>query len=307
MRYLLAIACMILSFCSTASGVLIDRIVAVVDDEPITWSELYKRTAFELMDQIATLTPEEKKKVIQEHQAEVLKRMIDMKILLKEARKEGISVTNREIKEAIKEILKRNNLTESKFAEVLKQRGISMDFYKNILREQILAQRYETLKLKDKIRIDPQEVQEYLQKKGILPEQGESVILRQIFIPLSKDSERILQKVMQVLSEGISFEEVARRYSQGSLAQSGGYLGTVKVNELSPPLRKALEGLSEGQYSRPVRTDRGYIILYLEKRLPSYEAYKRQAQEELFLMKLQRMRDLWLSKLRKEHYIEILL
>ncbi|RME64254.1 MAG: hypothetical protein D6778_08250, partial [Nitrospirae bacterium] len=117
---------------------LIDRVVAVVDDEPITWSELYERTSFELSDQIQNLPPEQKKQVIEKYQLEVLKKMIDEMIISREAHKAGVYVKDSEVEEAMKEIAKRNNLSLDQFQKVLRQRGVSLKYYRNILRQQIL-------------------------------------------------------------------------------------------------------------------------------------------------------------------------
>ncbi len=286
-------------------AVLIDRVVAVVDDEVITWSELYERTEFELSDQTQALPEDKKRQFIREHQSEVLRRMVDELIIMKEADKAGITVRDEEVEEALREIAKRNHLTLGQFQEVLRKRGVSMKFYRQVLKRQILVQRYETLHLKEKIKITDREVEDYLRKRGITPQGGESVVLRQIYVPYSEGAEETIKEAMKALDSGMPFDEVARKYSQGPLARMGGLLGEVKLEELSEPLRKALKGLPQGQYSRPIRTERGIVVLYLEKRLPTYEAYKRQAREELFFQKLQRLRHTYLSQLRKEHYIEI--
>ena len=86
------------------SAVLLDRVVAVVNSEVITWSELYKMMEYEAANRIRGMDEKEKGKVFKDNEAQFLQNLIDMRLQLQEARKIGIHVSKEEISEAIDSI-----------------------------------------------------------------------------------------------------------------------------------------------------------------------------------------------------------
>jgi peptidyl-prolyl cis-trans isomerase SurA len=94
------------------AAVLLDRVVATVNNEVITWSELMSVISIEGKQFLENVPESEKKERIKELERPFLKNMIDMKLQLQEARKMGINVGNAEIDGAIGEIRKKFNLTD---------------------------------------------------------------------------------------------------------------------------------------------------------------------------------------------------
>ena len=86
---------------TVGAGQLVDRIVAVVDDDIILWSELQKEVYFQLLQR--GLSPEGNEDLIEQMQQEILTAMIDNQVLVYRAREDSIEVDEQEIEEMLRE------------------------------------------------------------------------------------------------------------------------------------------------------------------------------------------------------------
>ena len=106
---------------------------------------------------------------------------------------------------------------------------------------------------------------------------------------------------------GDDFNEVARRYSQGSTAKDGGDLGTFKKGDLSPQIEAIVFQMSKGQISDVIQTRTGFEILKVEDHLPAevqpMEKVERDIRDTIHAQKMQpRLRD-YLAELREQSYV----
>src|SRR4030043_976260 len=95
------------------AAVLLDRVVALVNKEVITWSDLYKLMEYETTDQVKTLNEEERMKIFKESEPAFLEKLIDMRLQIQEARRLGLEVTPEEVRETIESVKKKYSLTAS--------------------------------------------------------------------------------------------------------------------------------------------------------------------------------------------------
>jgi hypothetical protein len=147
--------------------ILLDRVVAVVNKEVITWSELYKVMEFEATTQIKNLSEEERKKLFKESEAVFLENLIDMRLQLQEARSFGLEVTQDEIKETIENIQKKYSMTQTDFIESLKKEGLSIEDYQKRLSEQILINKVVNYQIRNKIDVSDAEVKRYIETNKV--------------------------------------------------------------------------------------------------------------------------------------------
>ena len=287
------------------AGVLIDKIVAIVDREVITWSELYKRMEFEYYDKLQSLSPSERKNFLKMYEKDYLEKMIDIKVQLKEAEKLGISVNEDEINKAIQEIRKKYNLTKEQFIETIEKQGLSFEEYKLIIKEQIIINKLVGYVVRSKIMVTEEEIDKYINqhKEEFL---SEGYVLRQIFISTEKKGyKKKLREVLKLLKNGKPFDLVAKMYSEGPNAILGGKMGFVKKEDLDKKFIIALDKLLEGEYTKPLWTNKGVHILYLEQRIKSETALRDKVREKLIDIKLNKELKQWIRSLRKGYFIEI--
>lgn len=270
MKYTIALFIMFITSLSFGQEVL-DRVVAVVDNEIILQSELdFQAGVFATQRQVDVNTPGLKK--------QILNSMIDEKLIYAQAELDSINVTDDEINQRIDYQINMFTQQYGSVANIEKIYGMSIDKIKRELRDDvrksIMTQRLQEKNF-SKVEASKREVEEffatYKDSIGIIPEK---VHLFHIF-QNPKASEKLKKKfyekavaLLDSIKDGKDFAELAKKYSDdpGSAAQ-GGDLGFVKKGVFYPEFEEAAFKLNTGQISGVIESPIGYhIIQMLEKR-----------------------------------------
>lgn len=297
---------------SASASILLDRVVAVVDRDVITWSELYKTMEFELSGKLAGLSPEEKKEQLKRYEKDFLDMLIDTKIQLNEARRLNIGVSEEDINSAINRIRQKYGLSEKEFLEALRNEGFTLQEYKKKVTEQITLSKLVNIEIRSKIIVTEGEIEEYIKTNGDNLDLSEGYRIRHIFFPAKTDEEKAdarekATEVMKLLDSGESFESVVKKFSEGSDASKGGDLGFIKKKDLAREFLQIIEGMDVGEYSKPFWSGKGFHVIMLEgKRLPDSEAaLKKKVREILIEKKLRKSLKDYLRSLRSRVFIEV--
>ncbi|MCS7215838.1 MAG: SurA N-terminal domain-containing protein [Thermodesulfovibrio sp.] len=301
-----------LAFSSYAENkFFVDKVIAVVNKDVITWSELYKYMEFTAKDEIKALNPDEKFNYFKAHKEEFLERLIDTKLQIEEAEKYGISVTDAEIEGAINEIKKKYALTDQAFQETLKKEGMSINDYKKMLKEQIIIGRALNSLVKSKIIITDAEINNYISTHPELSCDDDGYYVSQIFLKIRENQEELKTKINEVLKrliQGESFSKVASQMSEDTTAKTGGAIGLLKKKEIASELSNLFSKMSIGQVSEPMMTEHGIFIFRLDgvcfkKGSDQLINYVRNLLED---EKFKKDYKLWIRGLRQRAYIEIM-
>lgn len=289
----------------------VDRVVAVVNKEVITWSELYKFMEFSLRDKVQSMSPDEKFKYFQGQQQDFLERLIDTKLQLEEAERYGIFVSDSEIETAVAEIKKKYKLSDEAFEETLKKEGLTIKDYKKMLKDDITIGRVINSLVRSKIVITDAEIKNYISSHPELVCDDEGYYVSQIFIHRREKQQEVkakLDEILKKLIEGESFEKVASQFSEDASAKTGGAIGLLKKKEIAAALAQLFSSMSVGQISEPMLTDSGVYIFKLDgvcfpKDSEKLLNYVRSSLEE---ERFRREYKLWIRGLRQKAYIEIM-
>jgi len=289
----------------------VDKVVAVVNKEVITWSELYKFMEFNARDEFKALSPDEKFKYFKAHEEEFLEKLIDTKLQIDEAEKYGISVTDSEIEGAINDIKKKYNLTDEGFVETLKKEGMTLNDYRKMLKEQIIIARAINSLVRSKIIVTDEEISRYISAHPELSCDDNGYYVSQIFLKKRENAEELKAKINEVykkLIQGESFSKVASRLSEDVSAKSGGAIGLLKKNEIAQELSNLFSKMNVGQVSEPMMTEHGVFIFKLDglcfkKGSTELANYVRTLLEE---EKFKKEYKLWTRGLRQRAYIEVM-
>lgn len=289
----------------------VDRVIAVVNREVITWSELYKYMEFISRDEIKNMTPDEKFKYFKKREEEFLERLIDTKLQMEEAERYGIFVAESEIDFAINDIKKKYNLTDKEFEENLKKEGMTLNDYKNMMKEQILIGRAVNSLVRSKIIINDTEVNSFISSHPELSCDEEGYYVSQIFIKMRENQNEMKDKVNEVLKkliEGESFSKVASQLSEDTSAKTGGAIGLLKKSEISSELVNVFSKMNVGQISEPMITGNGVYIFKLDGLCfkKGSEALKNYVRTLIEDEKFKKEYKLWVRSLRQRAYIEIM-
>jgi peptidyl-prolyl cis-trans isomerase SurA len=299
---ILILLAVILSFypAGTFAAVMLDRVVAIVNNESITWSELYSAMEFELSKKDDRLADEQKMEIFKESEAAFLEEMIDTKVQLQEAERKRIKVNNEDVDRAISTVRNKYSLDEETFYKALEEEGFTIKEYRKMLSEQILIGRLVEREVKDKIYVTEEDVKRYMKGKNLQSER--EYFVRQIFFRKTgadsgQDLEKKISRAVEKLDSGERFEDIANMLSEGPAAEKGGDLGYIKEDHLSDEFAAVLANMSIGDFSRPFRTDKGMHIVKLE----DVRDIRNTLRDELF----EKERRAWLRRLRENSFVEI--
>jgi peptidyl-prolyl cis-trans isomerase SurA len=300
----------------TSGGQFIDRIVAIVNDDIITLSEL-EFMIEPYIDQIKSRNypPDREKQMMFKVREDFLNQLINQKLTDQQIAKANIQVSDLEIDEMIERLKESRFLTEEELrAELLKQ-GLTLEEYRKRMKEQALRHRLVNFEIKSKIVITEEDIREYYDSQPEIFGGEVSYHLRNIIltVPIGSDKERVREQmggIIEKLKQGESFESLAKQYSQSPLAKTGGDLGTFKMTSLSPQIKTAIKDLDEGEYTAILDTDQGFQIFYVQEILrtggKTFEEVSEDIGEKLYNDIVNRRFESWLKDLRKQSHIKII-
>jgi peptidyl-prolyl cis-trans isomerase SurA len=253
---------------------LVDRIVAVVNSEIVTMSELNERVEFALRQLQRQGTPAPDRAALQ---GQVLERLILDKAQFQFAKDSGIRVEDVQLDRAIERIAETNNMSLPAFRQTLERDGVKFDHFRDEVRQQILLQRLREREVDDKIQVSESEIDLYLEESKT-QQPGEStaeynlahVLVR---IPEQASPERIEQararaeKARGEARGGGDFGRIAASYSDAPDALKGGLMGWRPADRLPEIFSVALRTLRPGDVSEVLRSPAGFHVLkVLDKR-----------------------------------------
>ena len=250
---------------------LLDRIVAVVDDEVILWSELNLRVLMEMQQAGSYPTQGE----ILRRRERALEAMIDEQVLVAKARRDSVEVDHAEVEDMLGSYLSRmkNNTGPDEFDEMLERSGLSerqlKAKYRKQIRQQLLHEQMVRI-LAARQFITRKDVDDYREAhRDTLPAQ---VALSQILLKV-RASDEVLGAALERLGEarrrldaGADFAEVARDLSEDpGAADGGGDVGCYSPGSLVAEFERAAAELKPGEVSEPVLTTHGYHLILVRE------------------------------------------
>lgn len=240
-----------------------ESIAAIVNDSVITITDIHDRTALYLSGGQQDVRPEQRKKVEQQ----VLSRLIDESLQMQEAQKMGITVAEEDVTAGFASLAGQNQLSPEDFKKRLAASGAPVQTLYNQIKAELAWSRVVMRKLRPQVNVSEGEIDLTLKQMsngGNKPQYQVAEIF--LAIPSPEKENEIREeagKLVGQITQGASFANVAREFSQAPGAASGGDLGWVQEGQLDSPLDAALQKMQPGQVSPPIRSAKGYHILFL--------------------------------------------
>ncbi len=298
----------ILALCEYSQARVLDRIVAVVNDDIILYSELKKEV--EMFKKTARGRIPLPDSVLER---QMLEKMIQEKLVDQEMKRLNISVDDATVEATIERIKANNGWTDDQFRYVLQQRGMTYEDFKSEVKKDLQRSRLMDRVFQSKTVITDDQIDEYLRKHG--KELGSSrVNLSVIFIPKSESINKSPEDILKEIKGGADFYQMAKRYSKGPGASEGGKLGWIKIDELAEPLKEALKNMKPGDISPVIPMESGYFIVKLEQveehkaddsNINVSKAERERIRQMLFKKEINRKFREWLNDLMEKSYIRI--
>ena len=244
----------IVAFASYAQPIAIDKILAAVNEEPITLNE------YRAYHQQAMLENPRKFSAFDgKVEPSILSNLIDARIQAQIAVQQKISVSPQEVNQGIALVARQNQVSVAELLKQLRLDGITaQQFGKNILEQQLIRKLTEQI-VRPRVRVSPEEVTRFLNRHPEYLLQGESYELSRIVISLADKTETQIKAdtenmkfIRDSLLKGRDFARAANEYSDA--ADSDGYMGWRDAAQIPPFILEVLREVKSGEISEIFRT-----------------------------------------------------
>jgi peptidyl-prolyl cis-trans isomerase SurA len=295
-------------------GTVVEDIVARVNDQVISTSD-YDRAVQDLDQQAQQHQWTQQQ--LYEQKANLLRDLIDQQLLL--SRGKQLDITGEtELVRQMDEMRKQYHLDSMEdLQKAAEAQGVSWEDFKANMRNHIIAQQVIRDEVGAHINITPSEVQAYYNAHKQDFDQPEQVQLSEILIPTANpdDAAQVAEAKKKAddaeakLKGGEDFAALAKAESSGVTAANGGDLGDFKRGQLAKVLEDQTFDLKPGQYTEPIRTKQGFVILKVTEHTPGGIAplkdVEPQVENEIGMSKMNPALREYMTKLREDAYIEI--
>ena len=252
--------------------ILVDRVVAVVNDQALTLHELKTRMATVERQLRAQGTPMPPRDIMER---QLLERMIVDRIQLQFAKETGMQIADGELDAALRRIAESNRLTLSDFKAALERDGIAWNKFREEIRGEMTIARLRDREVESRIVITEGEIDNFLANPQNASGGEVTVSLAHIIIrvPEQADTGQLMrigaraQQALQQIRNGEDFGKVAASFSDAPDGLSGGAMGTRPIDRLPTLYADAAQKMNPGDVSDILRSPAGFHILkVLEKR-----------------------------------------
>jgi peptidyl-prolyl cis-trans isomerase SurA len=301
---------------TSLSEAVVDRVVAVVNQEIITLSEVEKLIGPQ-KEEIVAEDRLEKQEQMEALCRKVLDRLIEEKLIDQEAKKSGVKVSGKEVEAMVEEVKRRNAITQEGLEKALAAEGLTLETYKKQIEKNLQRQRLIHWSVKVEEEATEKELREFYQENINRYRTNETYRPATILfvVPKGATPEEVreirkkCQNVLERIKKGEDFGEMAVLYSQDGSNKVRGDLGYFRKGELLPVFEREALRLKVGEVSGIIRTEIGFhIIKLLDRRgvdpLP-FEEVSERVKADYHSAEMEKAFRQFLSKLKEKAIIEI--
>jgi peptidyl-prolyl cis-trans isomerase SurA len=299
---------------SPYQGTVVEDIVAMVNDQVISKSD-YDRAERE-MEQEGQQQGWSQQQLMQQRR-DLLRSLIDNQLLLSKGKELGINGET-EVVKRLDEMRKQYHMdTMEDLQKAAESQGVSFEDLKAQIRENVIRSEVISQEVGHKIDISPSEMQAYYNAHLQEFQRPEQVKLSEILVatPNPDDAAQVAEAQKKAdavearLKTGADFATVAKADSGGPTAQEGGRLGDYKKGDLPKVMEDATFNLQPGQFTAPIRTKQGWLILEVTEHnkggvMPLADVGG-DIQEKIGMEKMEPAMRSYLAKLRDEAAIQV--
>lgn len=265
----LALAPLLSAPASHAQDVVLDRIVAVVNEKVVLTSDIDNEIGFLRAQARANQQQLPGDEVLRKR---VVERLIDIEIQRQRARELGVSVDAQTINRTIDQIAGNNNMDLPQFRDTLRAQGFDFDQFRDSIQQTLLTQRLVQRDVASRIRVSQQEIDDYLAALASDAREQQRYRISHILIAVSPSAPAARMNaaraqatsILERLQAGEDFAAIAAAESDGAQALEGGDLGYRNLQEVPDFLASALRDLQPGDLSGVLESPNGLHIIRLE-------------------------------------------
>lgn len=296
-----------------ADAAIVERVVAVVGEQPILLTELRQRARPYLLKIYESVPPAQQKVAEGEMYKELLGKLVDELVVAIAADKLNVTVTTKEVDDAIK--LKAADLKvpiADLLSEAAKQGLSEADYREEVRRELLFGKMLET-RVRNRVRVTEDDAREYYKKLQVQERRQQNVRLSILALNLGESNgpavRGLADKIIKAARGGADFASLAKQYSVDASSAKGGELGWKGPATFGKPLDDAILRLDPGEVSEPLVSGNRLVVFKVTERqqstLPPYAEVRDVVASRVREEMLQKQIKLWLTELKTGVWIDI--
>ena len=299
---------------ASAREMVLDRVVASVNDEAITLSEVQEEGQPVIRKIFQDFVGPERERRVEEAEQRLMDDLIDRRMMYQVAKQDGLTPSPTEIEGAIDELKRNNNATdEAQFRALLKAEGLTVEQIRRSIAERLAIGRLLIRQIRSSIILSEDELLKTYQENKQKYQREPSAEIEHILFPIypGQDEAAAQARAEEALAKirgGADFAQVGKEVASTPGRGQSDQL-TVHRGELTPEIEAVAFGLSPGGVSEPIRTAAGFHLIKVlraqtEPFIPFAEV-RDQIREQLFQEKFEVKRKDWMAALRARSSIHV--
>jgi peptidyl-prolyl cis-trans isomerase SurA len=298
----------------TAHAEVVERIVAIVNGDVVTQSEL---------DMRLRSMQESPKTRLNELERETRKRaalnsLISEALLNHAIERAKIEVTDEELSRAIRNILAQNGMSMNDLRTEVAKKGMTFDEYRSEVEAEVKKIKFVNQVISPEVKVTDRDLRDYYDKNRSRYHGGKEVHVAEILLPIAGVKteaeafalrDRAILIVKQARENKSAFARLAKKYSQGPNADQGGDLGTLRIDDMPERVAEVVRSLPEGGVSDPIPTDNAVVIVKVikwpEASDDDFNTVRDSIYERVHQARLQEALNSYVQRLRQHAYIEV--
>lgn len=289
---------------------IINKVVAVVNNEVITEAEVERRLAAKQIGKGKVVDDKARRRA-------AIESLINDKLMDQILMAADIKVTEDDLARAIAGVLQSSGLNIQQLRDEVASKGMSWEDYKKEIENHIRRIKFINQVIGPQVKVTEQDIRDYYQRHQEDYRGSSRAHIAQIFLSIQdiktqQEAEAMRDKAIMIANQarkGRSFKELARKYSQGPNAENGGDLGMVELKDLPPSVAQTVQNMKVGDTSIPIFTEKGLIIVKLialpELSPEDFTASRDRIYQRIYEERADETLQAYLQKERQKAFIEI--
>ncbi len=297
-------------------SLLVNRVVAVINNDIVLQSELLARSAPMVADLNSVTDARERARRREKIIDQVLDDMINEDLVVQAAGEAQLEVKPKEVDDALDEIKRQNKLDDKGLEQALAMQGYTIASYKKDVKRQILRMRAVNMLVRPRVTVTDDDVRARYDEMGRRSATVSKVHLHHVLIALpEKPTEAQLDKakaraaeVIEKARAGEDFTKLAKEYSDDvSTRDDGGDLGEIERGTIATEWEQVVFAMDKGEVRGPISGPRGLHVFYVSDVVKSdrkpFDEVKEKIRNDLYRQEMDKQTRQWMDELRKKAHI----
>jgi len=297
-----------------AETVMVNGVVAIVNDVVITWNDVqqYIAAAMEVLERTYYNQPAVLQQRLQQARREGVEQLVERKLILHEFKTAGYNLPESLIEDRVKARIREHYGDRLTLTKSLQAEGITYETFKQHIREDFIVSAMRARNIAQEILVSPHKIEKYYADNLDKFKLEDQVKLRMIVLTRPAEAppdtaRKLAQEILAKLEEGAPFAEMAGVYSEGSQRAQGGDWGWVERSVLRKELAGVAFSLKPGQRSGVIETKEACYLMLVEAVRANHTQTLGEVRDEiertLVAEERARLSKQWIDKLKAKSFV----